>query len=160
MPGPLKISRIRLAVAILIGFSIGIPAGVGSFTFWYGHGFSYLSDDPEVCANCHIMRDQLASWRKSGHHHVATCNACHTPGNIIQKYLTKAENGYHHSLAFTSQAFAEQIHIKPSSLANVETACRSCHAGLTPSHAAPAAAAEAGEPSSTCTRCHPGIGHQ
>ena len=32
---------------------LGIPAGIGGFTFVYAKGYSYLSTDPRTCLNCH-----------------------------------------------------------------------------------------------------------
>ena len=32
---------------------LGILTGVGAFTFGYGQGWSYLSNNPATCANCH-----------------------------------------------------------------------------------------------------------
>ena len=42
--------------------------GVSAYTFTYAEGFSYLSDDPKACINCHIMNDQYHSWSSSSHH--------------------------------------------------------------------------------------------
>ena len=32
---------------------------------YYAQGFSYLSDDPAACANCHIMREHYDGWQKA-----------------------------------------------------------------------------------------------
>ena len=39
----------RTGVAILIACLLGIPVGVGAFTFVYAKGFSYLSTEPRAC---------------------------------------------------------------------------------------------------------------
>jgi hypothetical protein len=39
----------RTGVAILIACLLGIPAGVGVFTFVYARVFSYLSTEPRAC---------------------------------------------------------------------------------------------------------------
>jgi hypothetical protein len=39
----------RIGVAILIACLLGIPAGVGAFTFVYAKAFSYLSTDLRAC---------------------------------------------------------------------------------------------------------------
>ncbi|CAN5592782.1 hypothetical protein BH09PLA1_BH09PLA1_11250 [soil metagenome] len=49
-------SRTNLAIAMLIGICIGL----GSFTFNYAEGLSYLSNNPRACVNCHIMNDQYS----------------------------------------------------------------------------------------------------
>ena len=64
---------------ILLGVVIGVAVGIGAYTFVYARGWSYLTDDPAACANCHVMREQFDGWLKSSHRAVATCNDCHTP---------------------------------------------------------------------------------
>src|SRR6266481_456450 len=89
---------------ILLGVVIGIAVGIGVYTFAYARGWSYLTDNPAACANCHVMREQFDGWLKSSHRAVATCNHCHTPANFIGKYATKASNGFWHSFFFTTAA--------------------------------------------------------
>ncbi len=64
-----------LVVAVAAMF--GVLGGLGVFTFGYGEGYSYLSNNPASCANCHVMQSQYDSWIQSSHHAVATCNDCH-----------------------------------------------------------------------------------
>ena len=37
---------------LLLAVLVGVPVGVGAFTFVYAKGFSYLSTDPRACVNC------------------------------------------------------------------------------------------------------------
>ena len=60
---------------------LGILTGIGAFTFGYGKGWSYLSNTPTTCANCHVMQGHYDSWQNSTHRHVAVCNDCHLPHN-------------------------------------------------------------------------------
>lgn len=106
---------------------LGMLGGIGVFTFHYGQGTSYLSDDPLACANCHIMQDHYDSWLNSGHRHVAVCNDCHLPDHFLGKWITKADNGFFHSLAFTLENFHEPIQIKPRNRRVTQNACLSCH---------------------------------
>ena len=140
-----------LATAIVIGAAIGI----GVFTFVYARGASYLTNDPNACANCHVMRDHFGSWVKSSHHAVAVCNDCHAPHDLFGKYQTKARNGFWHSFYFTTGTFPDPIRITPRNHEVTEHACRYCHSEIT---AAIDAHAETGGPIS-CTRCHPNVGH-
>ena len=39
---------------------------------------------------------------RASHHAVATCNDCHTPHNLVGKYVVKARNGFWHSFYFTT----------------------------------------------------------
>lgn len=144
---------------LLLGFlgaTIGLAAGVGSYTFIYAKGGSYLTNDPHACANCHIMQDHFAAWVKSSHRAAAACNDCHTPPGLVPKYATKASNGFWHSFAFTTGRFHEPIRIKPRNREVTEKACRKCHqeivAAIEPMvHHEP-------EPLA-CVRCHAAVGH-
>ena len=134
---------------------IGVLVGVGSYTFVYAKGLSYMSSDPEVCANCHIMQPQYDAWQKSSHHHVAGCVDCHLPHDFFGKYLAKALNGYHHSKAFTAQDFAEPIAIKPANSRILQDSCLSCHGELV--HQAVAVPGRSDEV--RCVHCHLSVVH-
>jgi cytochrome c nitrite reductase small subunit len=135
-----------IAVAALAGVAIGI----GGYAFAYAKGTSYLGNDPAACANCHVMSGQYDGWQSSSHHRVATCNDCHTPSGVA-KAVTKASNGYHHSMAFTLGGFSDVIRARPESRAIIEGQCRHCHADLVQAMTA------GGEVS--CIRCHESVGH-
>ena len=90
---------------------IGIVLGLGVFIFIYAKGYSYISNDPRACANCHVMQEYYDSWVKSSHHQAATCNDCHVPHGLVEKYLAKARNGFNHSKAFTLQNYPEPIRL-------------------------------------------------
>jgi cytochrome c nitrite reductase small subunit len=141
--------------AIVLAALLGLLAGIGGFTFLYAEGLSYMSDDARVCVNCHIMQPQYDSWQKSSHHAVATCVACHLPHGLIAKYVSKAENGYHHSKAFTLQNFHEPIVITPKASRILQNNCLACHAGLV--HEQVVRADTSGEVQ--CVHCHRSVGH-
>jgi cytochrome c nitrite reductase small subunit len=115
-----------LSAAALIGTALGL----GMFTFVYAKGASYLSTDPAVCANCHIMGEHYAAWQRSSHRAVAGCADCHMPHDLVGKYFSKASNGFWHSLAFTTGAFPDPLQIKSHNRAITENACRECHAEI------------------------------
>jgi cytochrome c nitrite reductase small subunit len=134
----------RYLVAVLAG----VVAGLGAYTFRYAQGFSYFSNDPEACANCHVMREYHDSWQKAPHHAAAACNDCHTPHALAGKYLAKAENGWHHSLRFTLQDYADPIRLRAVNAARLERNCLRCHQEM------------AGEVKGlACLHCHAGVGH-
>src|SRR5262245_63696840 len=112
---------------ILTAVLFGVGAGVGGYTFLYAKGASYLGHDAAACANCHVMSEQYAGWQKSSHRSVAVCNDCHAPHALIPKYLVKAENGFRHSLMFTTGLFHEPIQIRDKNRRVTEGACRHCH---------------------------------
>ena len=120
-------SRRGFATPAIIAAVMGMLIGTAIYTFGYAKGASYLSNDPQTCANCHVMRQQLESWTKSSHGKVAVCNDCHTPPGLIPKYATKALNGFFHSLAFTTQRFPDEIVITERNHRVAERACLKCH---------------------------------
>ena len=142
--------------AVVLAALLGLLAGIGGFTFLYAEGLSYMSDDPKVCVNCHIMQPQFDSWQKASHHTVATCVDCHLPNGFVSKYLSKAENGYHHSVAFTFQNFHEPIMFKDKSRRILEGNCLQCHGDLVHEQVAPVAT-DAG--ALRCITCHRSVGH-
>jgi cytochrome c nitrite reductase small subunit len=142
-------------VTVVTGILLGAAAGIGFYTFAYARGASYLTDNPQACANCHIMQDHYDAWLKSSHRNVAVCNDCHTPHEFVGKYLTKARNGYHHSFAFTTGWFHEPIQITPKNRAVTEAACRSCHQEIVQmidAHREP-------QGPLSCIKCHSTVGH-
>ena len=145
-------SRLAATVVVLLG----LPAGVGAFTFGYAKGFSYLSSDPRACINCHVMNEQYDAWLKSGHRHTATCVDCHLPHAGLAKWIAKADHGFRHSAAFTLQNFKEPIEITAKDRELVLENCVRCHAGLVQAiHSAPDPRAEEID----CLHCHAGAGH-
>jgi cytochrome c nitrite reductase small subunit len=145
----------RSAIAAALGIAVGLLLGVGGYTFLYARGASYLTNDPNACANCHVMREQFEGWQRSSHRSVAVCNDCHAPHDVFGKYSTKARNGFWHSFYFTTGTFHEPIRITARNAAVTEGACRTCHADIVsaidsfPRH---------GEALS-CVSCHRNVGH-
>ncbi|MFN7964885.1 MAG: cytochrome c nitrite reductase small subunit [Acidobacteriota bacterium] len=154
-----------LVLSLLVSALVGAFAGTGLFTFVSANGTSYLSDDPRVCINCHIMRTEYDGWLHGSHHAVATCNDCHLPhDNIVHKLFVKAANGYHHSKAFTLQNFSEPIRIKPANAKVLEANCLRCHELITDEITAHGTLGIPTDPSQGadlygCVRCHQEVGH-
>lgn len=137
-------------------FVVGSLIGVGSFTFIFARGYSYLVDDPAACINCHAMEDQYRGWVAGSHSHAATCNDCHTPhDNLIHKYWTKAENGFWHGLMFTTDLYPENIQIRETNERVTNDACLYCHADVTADMRA-----VAGSEQVSCIACHADVGHK
>jgi cytochrome c nitrite reductase small subunit len=146
-----QIGFLPLAAAVLLG----MLAGVGAFTFGYGEGASYLSNDPAACANCHVMQDHFNSWQNSSHKNVATCNDCHLSHHPIGKWIVKADNGFFHSLAFTTGVYPDPIRIKPRNRRVAQNACLYCHGDFVHNMLP----AEPGGDMLTCATCHSDVGH-
>lgn len=149
MPRP----RLRTALPVAFGLALGAAVGLGLYTFVYAKGYSYLLDDPAACANCHVMNPQYDGWIKSSHHAVATCNDCHTPHGLVGKYVTKAINGWNHSLAFTTGSFHEPIRATAMNERIARQACAKCHQPILESmHVGSDEARD-------CVQCHDAVGH-
>lgn len=155
LPGFAGVSIAATAIPILLTIAIGLLGGLGLFTFGYADGAAYLSNNPNVCANCHVMQGHLDSWQHSSHARAAVCNDCHLPPHPIGKWVTKADNGFFHSLAFTIGGFHEPIQIKPRNRRVTQRACLHCH-GEFVHQMLPA---EPGGEMLFCIHCHTDVGH-
>jgi cytochrome c nitrite reductase small subunit len=152
--GP-RIGGFPLAVWLVLIALFGGVFGLGSYTFFYAKGTSYLSDDAQACANCHVMRDVYDAWSKGSHKAVAVCNDCHTPHtSIVAKYAVKGLNGLKHSTAFTLNNFPEPIQISQMDRDIAQQNCLYCHSNMTSliNHQ------NSKEPTD-CIRCHSRVGH-
>lgn len=150
-----QLRRIRPVWLFTIAGMLCVLLGLGGYTFVYARGTSYLSDDPNACVNCHVMRDQFDAWRHSSHSRVAACNDCHTPHtNALEKWVVKGINGWNHSVAFTFSSYPEKIQIKQFNADVVQGNCVGCHQNLT--HFLTARQSEA----PNCLTCHEGVGHR
>lgn len=154
-PRPSRLARARpFGAWLLLAALVGGIVGLGGFTFLYAEGHSYLSDDPDACVNCHVMRDVYNGWHNGTHKAVATCNDCHTPHTFPAKYVVKGLNGWNHSVAFTTNDFPEPIRITALNRQVALDNCLYCHAELVTaiSHT------ESASPTD-CLTCHAGVGH-
>lgn len=139
------------AVSLVLAIAVGLVIGLGAFTLVYGKGYSYLIDDPRVCTNCHIMRDNFDLWAVASHRTV-TCNECHVPHGV-RKYSAELRNGIVHSAVFTFRDVGA-IRIKRYNQEILQANCEACHRALV------SVIQPAGAPRGTyCFTCHPGVGH-
>ena len=131
---------------------LGVLLGVSAYTFYYARGYSYLSNDPTACVNCHVMRDKFDAWQVSPHR-FALCNDCHVPHNLVGKYAVKMEHGIRHSYVFTF-GNPQIFRLKDLGLQGGGRQLRALprHRGLDRSCTAAPASAAAFE-------CHQGMGH-
>jgi cytochrome c nitrite reductase small subunit len=148
------VSNPAVAIAAVL---VGGVVGIGTYTFVYAEGYSYLTNDPSACANCHVMQDHFDAWTRASHRAVAVCNDCHTPPGLIAKYVTKAQNGFWHSFYFTTGRYPDPLRMTPRNANVTEKACRTCHGELT-------ASIESGHDDGTskalsCAACHSEVGH-
>ena len=145
-------------VAVVLAVLLGLLLGMGAVTLREARALSYLSSDPRVCVNCHIMRPQFDAWQKASHHSVAACGDCHLPHDFFGKWFTKALNGYHHSKGFTLQDFHEPIMIKPRNARVLQENCLRCHGDLVHDLISTRDATRPGD-EMRCVHCHVTVGH-
>jgi cytochrome c nitrite reductase small subunit len=153
----------RRVAALAAAGVIGAAIGLGSFTFVYARGSSYLTNEPSACANCHVMREHFSAWQRSSHHNVAVCNDCHAPHNLVGKYYTKGLNGFWHSFYFTTGGYPYPLRMTERNRGVTEGACRYCHEEITDAiehgAAGPVPRDEGSADRLACTRCHDDVGH-
>ena len=92
---------------------------------------SYLSEDPKVCINCHVMDTQYATWQHSSHRERATCVQCHLPQDaFIDKMIAKSRDGFNHSVAMTFRTYKHNIRITDDAARRIQNNCIACHKEL------------------------------
>jgi cytochrome c nitrite reductase small subunit len=101
------------------------------------------------------MREHYDGWQKSSHHANATCNGCHTPTNLISKYLSKANNGFWHSKGFTFYDYHEPIRIRESNRKILLENCVNCHEKFV----AEIHQGNGDKSQLNCIHCHATVGH-
>jgi cytochrome c nitrite reductase small subunit len=148
----------RWHVPVII--TLGIFTGLFLFLLKTSEATSYLSDNPGVCINCHIMTPQFSTWAHSAHRSITDCNACHVPhDNIVSKYLFKANDGLRHAAIFTLRNEPQSIHIRDAGRRAVHENCLRCHSSLfSDGPGRPESAMEAGR-ERECLYCHRNTPH-
>ena len=105
--------------------------GIFIYTFISSRAYSYLSDDPKTCVNCHVMAPYYATWMHSSHGRDVTCNDCHIPqDNIVSKYFVKGLNGYNHAAVFTKRTEDQAMRAIPMNSQAIMNNCIRCHSQL------------------------------
>jgi cytochrome c nitrite reductase small subunit len=119
-----------LTVLISCGIISGLMVYM-FYMFYISKAYSYVSDKPSICTNCHIMAPQYATWVHSSHRETAVCNDCHVPhNNFMNKYFFKAKDGMRHATIFTLRAEPQVIFIKEAGVKVVQQNCLRCHEKL------------------------------
>lgn len=141
----------RLPVIMLLGAFTGLFF----FLLKISNATSYLSDDPRVCINCHIMTPQFATWSHSSHRSITDCNECHVPhDSFIRKYYFKASDGLRHATIFTLRKEPQAIYILKAGKKVVQENCLRCHESLFSDGPGMPLEAMAGRRDRQCLECH------
>lgn len=145
---------------LILIIGVGLVIGHAIFTFVYAKGFSYMSDDPAACKNCHVMNQVYESWERGGHQNAATCNDCHVPHNFIGKWAMKAQSGLHHGYAFTFKDNPVAFSATAKTKQIVQQNCIECHQSIAANSVCAATASGSSQDESlSCVSCHRRVGH-
>lgn len=148
----------RFAVVIA-----GVVGGLGLYGICASRTWSYLSDNPSACVNCHIMAPYYATWSHSAHSRNATCNDCHVPHeNAARKWFFKGTDGLRHAAIFTMKGEPQVIRARDESAEVIMNNCIRCHTQLNTEFVATGridhGMAMAGE-GKACWDCHREVPH-
>ncbi len=146
------------AFLTLVAALFGILFAVGIFTFGYAGGLNYFGHDPKACNQCHSMREHYEGWQKGSHHNVATCQDCHAPhGDFVAWAINEADNGFWHSLKFTTGQYPENIKIRDHNREITEAACLHCHENMVGTIEG---TRRDEDQKISCVQCHSQVGHK
>ncbi|GAB3700464.1 cytochrome c nitrite reductase small subunit [Mariniluteicoccus flavus] len=150
----------RQALMSVLVFLVSILFGVAVFTFGYANGWAYFGKDPKSCQQCHSMNEQYAGWEKGSHKNVATCQDCHSPAdNPVKWAYEEADNGFWHSLKFTTGWYPENIKIREMNSHTTQENCLRCHKDFVSNIEGPRLA-KSHDQQVNCLRCHNEVGHK
>ncbi len=125
------LSRIPNQLILPLFVAGGLLAGLGAYAVYMSRAYSYLSDDPSACINCHIMSPYYQSWNHSSHAPWTNCNDCHVPhSSVAAKYAFKAMDGLYHSAIFTIKGEPQVIRPREASNNVIMENCIRCHTQL------------------------------
>ena len=86
--------------------------------------------------------------------HADASNKAADPGG----WMAKAEHGWNHSYAFTTQDFHDPIEVKPKSFKDLQRNCIRCHGEITSEIADHKNLTD--QDPINCIRCHSNVGHR
>ena len=147
--------------------TLSVLAAVGMFTYVVHASkmFSYMSEDPKVCINCHTMNTEYATWQHSSHREWTTCVDCHLPQEpFVDKIIAKSRDGFKHSYAMTFRTYmGENIRISESARRRIQANCITCHDEIVSQIMANSklyqTAGDSGQIDRKCWSCHRNVPH-
>ena len=114
-----------------VAVALGVFAGLGLLLLRASRATSYVSAEPAVCINCHIMVPQFTAYHRDSHRGAATCNDCHLPhNNFARKYAAKGRLGMRHAWVYATRTEPQVIRSTRFSMRIVQENCLRCHADL------------------------------
>ena len=108
--------------------SVAMVMGLFTYVVSESRMFSYLSDDPKVCINCHTMNTHYATWQHSSHREKANCVDCHLPrGAFFDKMIAKSRDGFNHSVSMTLGSYGSNLEATADAAERIQDNCIYCH---------------------------------
>ena len=108
--------------------SVAMVMGLFTYVVSESRMFSYLSDDPKVCINCHTMNTHYATWQHSSHREKANCVDCHLPKDaFFDKMLAKSKDGFNHSVSMTTGSYGYNLQASADASRRIQDNCIYCH---------------------------------
>jgi cytochrome c nitrite reductase small subunit len=108
--------------------SVMVAVGLFGYVVKASNMVSYISSDPKVCINCHVMNTHYATWQHNSHRQKASCVQCHLPQHsLVAKMLAKSRDGFKHSVAMTFHTYEHNIRASDSALNRIQANCIGCH---------------------------------
>lgn len=116
---------------LILTILLGIASGLALYTMYISRAYSYLSNDPSACLNCHVMTPAYQSWSRSSHMQWASCNDCHVPqDSVFRQYFFKAKDGLRHAAIFTLGTTPQAPRPTDASSEVIMDNCIRCHTQL------------------------------
>jgi len=146
-------------------FSVVAALGMFGYLVHTSKAFSYLTEDPKVCINCHTMNTEYATWQHSSHRGRATCVGCHLPQeSLADKLMAKSRDGFKHAYAMTFKTYqGRNIRISESARQRIQANCIYCHDEIVSQMIENSKLYMAEESKEqfdrTCWSCHRGVPH-
>lgn len=152
------VSAVARWFPVVVAGLVGVLVGIAVFTFGYAGGLGYFGHESETCNQCHSMNEHYEAWQRGPHHTVATCQDCHAPhDDLVAWAINEADNGFWHSVKFTTGQYPENIKIREVNRVVVEESCRKCHGEFTSNieyiHG------DRDTHTVSCVKCHSQVGH-
>lgn len=124
----LMLDPIRPGWRLLVFVAAGAALGVGLVAARVARVTSYLSEEPEVCINCHVMNNAYATWMHGSHGKVAVCTDCHLPHtNPVAKLAFKGRDGIRHSTIFALRLEPQVMRLSQGAVPVIQENCLRCH---------------------------------
>lgn len=146
----------------LAAVAAGLLLGTGLWVLHVSKGLSYLSSASIVCANCHVMNTQYATFNHSSHRQRANCVDCHLPhDNPVHYLLIKAKDGLKDTVLFLLRREQNIATATDETRSIILENCIRCHTELVDSVAWGRMGLDPGRPGAErrCWECHKDVPH-